>query len=178
MLSGLAAGKSRSYQGFRERVLGGDFDMRIAANGTWYYQGSPINRLALVKLFASVLRREEDGIYWLVTPVERGHVLVEDAPFTAVEVTAERPGPDQRLIFRTNLDEIVALDEDHPLRMGSGEPDDAAARPYLLVRDRLEARILRAVYYHLVELGEQQGESFGVWSNGRFFPLGTLDPTL
>ena len=90
--------------------------MRIAADGTWFYQGTPINRLPLVKLFASVLRREDDGEYWLVTPVERGRVRVEDAPFTAVEVTAEDAGPGQRLIFRTNLDEIVALDEAHPLR--------------------------------------------------------------
>jgi len=152
------------------RLLG-DLDMRIAADGTWYHQGTPINRMPLVKLFASVLRRESDGSYWLETPAERGRIQVDDAPFTAVEVTAEGRGPGQRLIFRTNLDEIVALDEAHPLE--SRGPAEAP-RPYLLVRDRLEARILRSVYYHLVELGEQQGDQFGVWSSGRFFPLGSV----
>ena len=188
MLAGLVRGKSQSYQdpaaaGRQRRVLDEGFDMRIAADGTWFYQGTPINRLPLVKLFASVLRREDDGEYWLVTPVERGRVRVEDAPFTAVEVTAEDAGPGQRLIFRTNLDEIVALDEAHP----AAEPAPCktsmtrhrqAPRPYILVRDRLEARVLRSVYYHLVELGEQQGEQFGVWSSGRFFPLGSLNPAL
>jgi hypothetical protein len=192
MLAGLARGKSHSYQdpgtaGRQRRVLDDGFDMRIAADGTWFYQGTPINRLPLVKLFASVLRREDDGEYWLVTPVERGRVRVEDAPFTAVEVTAEDAGPGQRLIFRTNLDEIVALDEAHPLQSRPQQnfpPQDfndspsAAPRPYILVRDRLEARVLRSVYYHLVELGEQQGEQFGVWSSGRFFPLGSLNPAL
>jgi hypothetical protein len=170
MLNGLISGKSQSHQDAtrRPRLLG-DLDMRIAADGSWFYQGTPINRMPLVKLFATVLRREDDGEYWLVTPAERGRVLVEDAPFTAVEVTSSGRGAGQNLIFRTNLDEIVALDEAHPLQCrGTGE----TPRPYILVRDRLEARILRSVYYHLVELGEQQGDRFGVWSSGRFFPLG------
>jgi uncharacterized protein len=196
MLAGLVRDKSHSYQeparqdpsGDRQRrVLDEGFDMRIAADGTWFYQGTPINRLPLVKLFASVLRREDDGEYWLVTPVERARVRVEDAPFTAVEVTAEDAGPRQQLIFRTNLDEIVALDEAHPLQsrpprnfppQNLNHSPSQAPRPYILVRDRLEARVLRSVYYHLVELGEQQGEQFGVWSSGRFFPLGSLDPAL
>jgi uncharacterized protein len=188
MLKALGGGKSQSHQpgalqaeagnhppATRAPRLLGDLDMRIAADGTWFYQGTPINRMPLVKLFASVLRRESDGGYWLVTPAERGRIQVEDAPFTAVEVTAEGRGPSRRLIFRTNLDEIVALDEAHPLE--SRGPAEAS-RPYLLVRDRLEARILRSVYYHLVEQGEQQGDEFGVWSSGRFFPLGSVDPTL
>ncbi|HSY89253.1 MAG TPA: DUF1285 domain-containing protein [Verrucomicrobiae bacterium] len=202
MLARLIRGKSHSYQdpgtaSRQRRVLDDGFDMRIAADGTWFYQGTPINRLPLVKLFASVLRREDDGEYWLVTPVERGRVRVEDAPFTAVEVTAEDAGPGQRLIFRTNLDEIVALDEAHPLQshplqnlppqnvppqnvppQNVNDSPSAAPRPYILVRDGLEARVLRSVYYHLVELGEQQGEQFGVWSSGRFFPLGSLNPAL
>jgi hypothetical protein len=191
MLAGLVRGKSHSYQDpapqdpswdRRRRVLDEGFDMRIAADGTWFYQGTPINRLPLVKLFASVLRREDDGEYWLMTPVERGRVRVEDAPFTAVEVTAEDAGPGQRLIFRTNLDEIVALDEAHPLQshpvQDCNNSPSEVPRPYILVRDRLEARVLRSVYYHLVELGEQQGEQFGVWSSGRFFPLGSLSPAL
>ncbi|HZT21253.1 MAG TPA: DUF1285 domain-containing protein [Dongiaceae bacterium] len=158
-------------------MLLGEIGMRIARDGTWHYQGSPIARAALVKLFASVLRREEGGEYWLVTPAERARVEVEDAPFVAVELDVEGRGRGQRLIFRTNLDEIVALDDAHPLRIDT-DPGSDAPRPYILVRDRLEARVLRSVYYHLVELGEQQGERFGVWSSGRFFPLGSLDPTL
>jgi len=95
----------------------GDLDMRIARDGTWYYRGSPIARQRLVKLFASVLRREEDGNFWLVTPVERGRVAVEDAPFLAVELNSEGSGRDRRLSFRTNLDEIVAAGPEHPLRV-------------------------------------------------------------
>src|SRR5438874_1515264 len=91
----------------------GDLDMRIARDGTWFYRGSPIARMPLVKLFASVLRREEDGSYWLVTPAERGRVTVEDAPFIAVAVDREGEGRDQRLIFRTNLDEIVTAGPGH-----------------------------------------------------------------
>jgi hypothetical protein len=155
----------------------GDFDIRIGADGTWYYRNSPIGRLPLVKLFASVLRREADGGYWLVTPVERGLIVVDDAPFTAVEVDVDGRGEQQRLEFRTNLDERVTADADHPIRIetdrATGEP-----RPYVLVRDGLEARILRPVYYQLVELGEfrqtESGETFGVWSGGQFFTLGEM----
>ena len=179
MLTGLSAGKSQPRQGLggpaRQPVLLKDLAMRIARDGTWYYQGSPINRLPLVKLFASALRQENDGEYWLVTPAERGRVEVEDVPFTAVVLRAEGSGQGQRLIFRSNLDEEVTAGEDHPLRLakasGSGE-----AIPYILIRDRLEARVLRPVFYQLVELGEANGEQFGVWSSGRFFPLGRLDP--
>jgi uncharacterized protein len=159
----------------REPMMCGDLDMRIAKDGTWSYQGSPITRLPLVKLFASVLRREDDGTYWLVTPAERGRIIVEDAPFVAVEVSAEGRGRDQQLIFRTNIDEIVTADGDHPLRSGI-DPQSQAPHPYILVRDRLEARILRSVYYHLVALGEEEGDRFGVWSSGLFFPLGSLNP--
>jgi hypothetical protein len=152
----------------------GDLDMRIARDGTWFYRGSPINRQKLVKLFASVLRREDDGSYWLVTPVERGRVSVEDAPFLAVEVNSEGAGAGRRLSFRTNLDEIVAAGPDHPLRVGtaaSGEPE-----PYLLVRPGLEARLNRPVFYELVELADAErgagGGPFGLWSDGVFFDLG------
>src|SRR5277367_1993669 len=135
-------------------VLLGDLDMRIARDGTWFYRGTPINRLPLVKLFASVLRREADGRYWLVTPAERGRVEVEDVPFLAVAVTVEGEGRGQRLIFRTNLDEFVTAGPDNPLRVetaASGEP-----APYILVRDNLEARIARPVFYDLVELGKEE----------------------
>jgi len=180
MLAGPAGGKSQPRQpgsGRPEPVLCGDLDMRIAKDGSWHYRGSPIGRLALVKLFASVLRREDDGQYWLVTPAERGRVLVEDAPFTAVEVTAHGSGHDRRLVFRSNLDEEATAGDDHPIRVET-DPASGTPRPYILIRDRLEARILRPVFYHLVELGEVEGDRFGVWSSGRFFPLGVLEPGL
>jgi hypothetical protein len=152
----------------------GDLDMSIARDGTWYYRGSPIARQRLVKLFASVLRREDDGSFWLVTPVERGRVAVEDAPFLAVEVNSEGAGTDRRLIFRTNLDEIVAAGPVHPLRIenaANGEPN-----PYILVRPGLEARLNRPVFYELVELADTErgdgGGPFGLWSDGMFFDLG------
>jgi hypothetical protein len=155
----------------------GDLDMRIARDGAWFYRGSPINRMALVKLFASVLRREGDGTYWLVTPAERGRVAVEDAPFIAVAVEREGEGREQRLIFRTNLDEIVTAGAGHELRVETAA--DGAPAPYILVRPGLEARLARPVFYELVEWGEEvpiAGESqFGVWSSGVFFRLGELD---
>ena len=164
--------------GKRPPIDRGDLDMRIARDGTWFYCGSPIGRLPLVKLFASVLRREADGRYWLVTPAERGHIEVEDVPFLAVAVTVEGEGRDQRLIFRTNLDEFVTAGPDNPLRVetaASGEP-----APYILVRDELEARLARPVFYELVELGTEEpvGETtqFGVWSRGVFFRLGEPAP--
>lgn len=156
----------------------GDLDMRIARDGTWYYRGSPIGRLALVKLFASVLRREADGRYWLVTPAERGRIEVEDAPFLAVELTVEGEGHDRELMFRTNLDEFVTAGSANPLRVktaASGEP-----RPYILVRDRLEAKLARSVFYELVDHGTEEWVGgtlqFGVWSKGIFFRLGEPGP--
>jgi len=152
----------------------GDFDIRIARDGTWFYRGTPILRMPLVKLFASVLRREDDGAYWLVTPAERGRIIVEDVPFIAVALTAEGEGRAQELIFQTNLDDIVTAGPDHPLRIvtaASGEP-----APYILVRPGLEARLARPVFYELVDLADAQrgpGDSeFGVWSGGMFFGLG------
>ena len=152
----------------------GDLDMRIARDGTWLYRGSPISRLALVKLFASVLRREPDGSYWLVTPAERGRVEVEDVPFLAVALTAEGSGREQQLIFRTNIDDIVTAGAANPLRVETAA--DGEPRPYILVRDHLEARIARSIFYDLVELGAEERVDdtiqFGVWSGGRFFRLG------
>jgi hypothetical protein len=152
----------------------GDLDMRIARDGTWYYRGSPIRRLSLVKLFASVLRRDPDGSYWLVTPAERGRVAVEDVPFVAVAVDAEGDDRAQRLIFRTNLDEIVTAGEGHELRVETAA--DGTPAPYVLVRPGLEARLARPVFYELAELGIEEtiaGERrFGVWSAGLFFSLG------
>ena len=156
----------------------GDLEMRIARDGTWFYRGSPINRLPLVKLFASVLRRESDGSYWLVTPAERGRIEVEDVPFLAVAMTAEGEGRDQRLIFRTNLDEFVTAGPESPLRVEAAASNGSV--PYIRVRDRLEARLARPVFYELVELGTEErvddAVAFGVWSGGMFFRLGEPGP--
>ena len=152
----------------------GDLEMRISRDGTWFYRGSPIGRPALVKLFASVLRREPDGRHWLVTPAERARIEVEDVPFLAVALTVQGEGRDQQLIFRTNLDDIVAAGPDNPLRIETGANGEPA--PYIRVRERLEARITRPVFYDLVELGRDERVEdtvqFGVWSGGRFFRLG------
>lgn len=148
----------------------GDFDLRIARDGTWFYRGSPIGRAALVKLFAGVLRREADGSYWLVTPVEKGRVTVDDTPFVAVDFDRAGEGRAQRIVFRTNLDETVEAGPDRPIRVetrADGEP-----APYVLVRPGLEARIARAAFYRLVEIAEPDGERLGVWSGGTFFALG------
>ena len=157
------------------------YHMRIARDGTWFYHGSPIGRIALVKLFSTVLRRDDAGDYWLVTPAEQGRIEVDDVPFVAVEVKAEGAGQGRSLSFRTNLDEWVTAGPDHPIRViGDPELSDAPA-PYILIRDRLEARIGRAVFYELVELAEErqtpQGTELGVWSGQTFFPLGQLPET-
>lgn len=184
------SGRSGQPQGLEGIPLCGDLDMRIASDGTWFYQGSPINRKALVKLFSTLLRREDDGAYWLVTPAERGRVVVDDAPFTAVELAVKGSGESQVLTFRTNVDEWVEADGDHPLRVaqdsGPGPANDNPAagapaaepepRPYILVRPGLEALVLRPLFYELVELAVElerpDGTWLGVWSKGTRFPLG------
>jgi hypothetical protein len=162
--------------GERQPQFCGDVDIRIARDGTWFYHGSPIGRKPLVKLFASVLRRGADGGYWLITPVEQCRIKVDDAPFTAVEMSVEGEGRNRLLTFRTNVDENVNAGPDHPIRVVtnpvSGEPS-----PYIYVRDGLEALIVRAVFYDLVELGVEESQPdgsriFGVWSGGTFFALG------
>jgi uncharacterized protein len=163
----------------RELIDCGHFDITIARDGTWLYRGSPIRRLPLVRLFSTVLRREADGSFWLQTPAERGRITVEDAPFVAVELTRRGEGRQQELIFRTNIDDTVAADEAHPLRVVNHPATDEPS-PYILVRNGLEARLNRPVFYELVELGREErvGDAtlFGVWSKGRFFPLGRLGP--
>jgi uncharacterized protein len=153
----------------------GDFSLRIGRDGTWYYHDSPIRRLPLAKLFATVLRREPDGTYWLVTPAERGRIIVEDVPFIAVEMTVMGGDRDQILSFRTNLDDRVEADESHPLRVVT-DPRTGEPSPYVMIRRGLEARLARPVFYQLVDLGTDETidgvSSFGVWSNGKFFPLG------
>ena len=154
----------------------GDFHMRIDRNGTWYYQGSPIGRLALVKLFSTVLRRDASGVHWLTTPVENGRIEVEDAPFIAVEMLTEGAGRDQVVRLRTNVDDVVTLDSEHRLRL-SQDPASGEPRPYVHVRKGLEARVARPVYYHLIARGEPDPldpADFGIWSAGEFFSLGRL----
>lgn len=151
--------------------------MRIARDGTWYYQGSSIDRKALIKLFSTVLRREDDGDFWLVTPVERVRIMVDDAPFTVVELCVSGSGNAQVLRFRTNLDDWVIAGPKHPIRVET-KPDTGEPSPYILVRDRLEALIVRPVFYELAELAEtekQDGKDIlGIWSEGTFFALGAL----
>jgi len=160
------------------RVLCGDIDMRIAADGTWFYLGSPIGRKELVKLFSSVIRRDDVGDYWMVTPAEMARIQVDDAPFTAVELITEGFGDGQQISFRTNIDTIVSLDEEHPLRIET-DPGTGAPRPYITVKERLEALVVRSVFYQLIEYGEaldMDGDNvWGVWSNGHFYPIGPVD---
>jgi len=169
----------------RSRVNCGRLDMRIARDGTWFYHGTPIGRKEMVRLFASILERRADGSFWLASPAEEGLIEVEDAPFLAVELFAAGTGRHQRLSFRTNLDDRVTLDTLHPLRIAP-KADDAlhddsrGGVPYLLVRQGLEAKLARPVYYELVNLGQEErreGASvFGVWSAGIFFPLSRTEP--
>lgn len=152
----------------------GDIGMRIRGDGVWFYQGSPIGRLALVKLFASVLRKDADGRHYLVTPVEKVDVAVDDAPFLAVEMEVRGKGPEQTLIFRTNVDDIVTCGPEHPLRFVH-EARGGGLKPYLHVRGRLEALVTRALYYDLVELAAPEGAGadapLGLWSAGVRFAL-------
>jgi hypothetical protein len=156
----------------------GDFGIRIARDGTWYYLGSPIGRKPLVKLFSTVLRRDDDGGFWLVTPVERGRIQVDDAPFVAVAMEAAGTGRNQTLTFTTNLDQTVTAGPEHPIRM-ERHPDTGEPSPYVTVRDRLDALIARPVFYDLVELGEEAiidgRRELGIWSGGRFFTLGPVE---
>ena len=152
----------------------GELDIRIAADGQWFYMGTPIERQRLVRLFSTVLRHDDDGRHYLVTPVEKIGIAVEDAPFVAVEMAVDGKGRDQRISLRTNVDDVVSVDEDHPLRFVEQE-ETGGLKPYVLVRGRLEALLSRAIFYDLVELGAteaQKGvEMFGVWSAGTFFPM-------
>jgi len=154
----------------------GDLDIRIARDGTWFYLGSPIGRQPLVKLFASVLRRDADGKHYLVTPVEKIGITVDDAPLLAVEMAVEGEGPRQKLTLRTNLGDLVTVGPEHPIRFEK-EPDSGGLKPYVLVRGRLEALFTRALMYQLADLMEQrdaaQTTETGVWSKGRFFPVGS-----
>ncbi|HST35065.1 MAG TPA: DUF1285 domain-containing protein [Allosphingosinicella sp.] len=143
----------------------GDSEMRIARDGTWFHQGSPIGRQAMVRLFSTILRREPDGSFVLVTPVEKLDIAVEDAPFVAVEVKSEGAGRARNLAFRLNTGDMVVAGPDHPLRF-------AGNHPYLEVRGGLEASVVRPAYYELAEIALAEGaDPPGVWSKGAFFPI-------
>ena len=161
------------------------FDIRIAADGSWYHEGGLIGRPPLVKLFASVLQREADGSYWLVTPIERGTIMVEDAPFIIIAMSCDGDGRDQKIRFTTNVDDTILLGRDHPLVMRPPASSDAGSgrqaslgdaspelRPYVKVRGALEALVARPVFYEIAEQSVAGADGrFGVWSDGVFFPL-------
>ena len=147
----------------------GTSDMRIARDGTWYHQGSPIGREAMVRLFSTILRREPDGRYVLVTPVEKLDIEVEDAPFVAVELKSDGAGQERTLAFRLNTGDVIVAGPDQALRLRNSAIEP---HPYLEVRDGLEALIARPVYYELAELAlAEAAEPPGLWSGGAFFPL-------
>jgi uncharacterized protein len=142
----------------------GDSEMRIARDGTWYHQGGRIDREAMVRLFASLLRQESDGSFVLVTPAEKLDIIVEDAPFIAVEVKSDGAGEDRKITFRLNTADLIVAGADHALRF--------ADAPYIHVRGGMEAKIARPVYYELAALALDEGnEPNGLWSNGAFFPM-------
>ncbi len=150
----------------------GEIDMRIAADGTWFYMGSPINRPALVKLFSTVLRKDPDR-YVLVTPVERVGITVEDAPFLAVEMAVEGDGKGRQIAFRTNMDDLVQTGPDHPLRFALDA--HGGVKPYVKVRGDLWALVTRALALDLIALAEERevdGQNlFGIEVGGTFFPI-------
>lgn len=147
----------------------GDLDMRIARDGTWFYQGTPIGRPGLVKLFSSILKRE-DGKYFLVTPVEKVGITVDDAPFVAIDFEAAGQGADQTLTFTTHVGDTAVAGPDHPIRV-ERDPETGEPAPYILIRADLEALIDRKSFYRLVDLGVHHEGWFGVWSGGAFFGI-------
>ena len=189
MMTTIVRDASNPLQGLKEALSGGkahppvhlwnppfcgDIDMRIAADGTWFYMNSPIGRKPLFRLFASVLRHDEDGKYYLVTPVEKCGIRVDDAPFVAIRMGVMGKGREQVIQFETNVDDEVTVGKLHPLRFETEAGTDGL-KPYVLMRARLEALVSRALFYDLVALGTVEGEWFGVWSGGDFFPMQRAD---
>ncbi|MDA8708747.1 DUF1285 domain-containing protein [Hellea sp.] len=153
----------------------GDMDMVIKADGSWWHEGSRITRRGLVGLFSSILRKDEDGETYLVTPVEKIKIKVERAPFLAVRADIEGEGETQRIFFTTNLDEVVEAGPDNPIRVET-DNDTLEPAPYVTIRGRLEASLNRPVFYELVEQAVERqtkdGQQLGIWAGGVFFPLG------
>lgn len=152
----------------------GDLDIRIARDGSWFYLRSPIRRLPLVKLFASVLRKDDDGRHYLVTPVEKIGIQVEDAPFLAVEMFSEGEGQSRQISVRTNLGDLIKIGSDHPIFF-KGDPDTMGFKPYVRVRGRLDALFTRSLTLDLAEYFQEgsdiDSEAMGIWSGGRFFEI-------
>ncbi len=165
------AGGKRTSKALPKLNPCGDIGLKIGHDGTWYYQGGAIGRKGLVKLFASVLRLEDDGRYYLVTPVEKVPIAVETTPFIAVEMRREGQGKGQSLTFRSNVDDIVTAGPDHPLGFQPGP--GGSLIPFIVVRDGLKARLARPVYYELAALAVEPplADPPGVWSSGAFFPF-------
>jgi hypothetical protein len=155
----------------------GDIGMKIARDGQWYYANSPIGRKKLVRLFSTILRHDEDGEHYLVSPVEKIRVEVEDAPFVATLMQVTGQGKEQVLRFETNVGDFTEAGPKHPLRVELDEATDAPS-PYIHVRARLEALISRAVFYDLVALCEVMDGQFGVWSHGQFFALAAAEDVM
>lgn len=149
----------------------GEAGFEILADGTWKHEGTRITRESLVKLFASILRKDEDGLTYLVTPVEKIRVDVEDAPFVAIRADRHGQGREQTIAFTTNVGDVVAAGPEHPLRVAMV---NGAPRPYVHVRGRLEARVLRAPFYELVDWAEPRDGTLGVWSGGVWWELGAV----
>ncbi len=149
----------------------GPIPMRIARDGTWLYMGTPIGRAAMVRLFSTVLRREEDGSFVLVTPVERVGIEVDDAPFVAVSVAREGEGEAQTLTFLTNVGDETVAGPDRPIHVTT-DPRTGEPSPYVRVRGRLDALMARPVFYELADMAVERGGEMGVWSGGAFFALG------
>ena len=149
----------------------GSIDIRIDADGNWHHEGAPIRRPELVRLFAGILRRDE-GAYYLVTPVEKLRIRVDDAPFIAVDMESSGTGAQRRILLRTNVGDAVAADAEHPIVV---RQTDAGPRPYATVRRGLTARIARSVFYRLAELATREGDAFAIYSGGARFVLGTVE---
>jgi uncharacterized protein len=150
----------------------GDSEMQILADGRWFHQGGEIKRPAMVRAFSSLLRCDEGGHHWLVTPQEKLSIKVDDAPFIAVELRTEGEGDARQLALRLNTDDLVVLDRDHPLVMREGSDPPL---PYVLVRDRLWAKLSRPVYYEMAELAlAENAGSPGLWSAEQYFPFGNM----
>lgn len=147
----------------------GDIGMEILPDGTWMHDGTRITREALVRLFATILRKDEDGQTYLVTPAEKIVVKVHDAPFVAIRADRHGEGREQRIVFTTNVGDVITAGPDNPIRV---ERNGDEPRPYVLVRGRLEARILRAPFYELVEWSEARHGKLGVWSGGALWEMG------
>lgn len=154
--------------------LSGEMDMHIARDGTWYHEGGPITRLALAQLFSGILRLDDDGRYYLVTPVEKWAIRVDDAPFVAVRMEAAGQGEEQQLRFFTSLEHELVAGSEHPITV-TADAETGEPSPYILLRNNLRALIHRNVFYQLVELAQHRqlgGQTrLGVWSDGMFFPI-------